>query len=118
MFWDLRRIKTFPRVSHHNQDAAIFVTSDAEFNLLADVFLAAMHDGISQRLAQRGFHFQLFPLGTPQVGSSVHDVLNHGRYGIYVCRDRSPETQKKFAFLKLARVGSAQDQVNSWIKAK
>src|SRR5216684_6112192 len=46
------RLETSAGISHHNQDAALFIAAHQAFYSLAGVFFGAVNHGIGQRLLQ------------------------------------------------------------------
>src|SRR4051812_14199547 len=72
------RVETVARVAHHDQDAMFIVARNGAVDLLGDVALAAVDNGVRQSLTQRKLDLEILAVAASQLAGMLHQVIDNG----------------------------------------
>src|SRR5271157_2160686 len=85
-----------------------FVARDATLHLFGGIVLAAMENGVGQRLAERRFNLKFLASGAIHASGHFHDALNHRTDGGWVGVERNLDTYHQLVAIKLNRRKAAR----------
>src|SRR6185503_16431475 len=76
---DRGRVEAGSRIAHHDQHSARRVAGDAQLDALVGVVLAAVANGVGERLAQRRLDLELLALRALHLAHLRHHLFDGGR---------------------------------------